>query len=87
MQNSRVLFVDDKEDTCIMIKVLLNQLNLEVSTVMDGSEGLRRAQHQKFDLYTLDLVLLDLDGIDVKAFIWDRSCSHLTPFSAHNNCK
>jgi DNA-binding response OmpR family regulator len=57
----RILCVEDHEDTCAFLRVLLS--NLQVMTAGTLAEGLHLAQNQDFDLYLLDMFLPDGDGI------------------------
>lgn len=50
----RILCVDDEEDTCSMLVMLLGQENYEVSAVKTVSEALELARNESFNLYILD---------------------------------
>ena len=75
MNNPRILFVDDHDDTRFMIKEWLSQFNYEVATAESMAEGLRLAQFEAFDLYILDSRLPDGRGTElcVKIREFDRT--------------
>ena len=50
----RILCVDDDEDTCSMLVLLLGQENYEVTAVKNVSEALALARAESFSLYILD---------------------------------
>ena len=53
-QIPRILYVDDHEDTLLLVTLWLGRLGYEVVTAPSTSEGLRLALTQTFDLYLLD---------------------------------
>ncbi len=61
----RILIIEDEPD---MRRGLLDNLefeNYEIEATANGTEGLRLAQKEKFDLIILDLMLPGMDGMDV----------------------
>ncbi|HYO91040.1 MAG TPA: response regulator [Pyrinomonadaceae bacterium] len=62
---ARILFVDDHEDTRLMIEVLLGASNYEVATAESMASGLSRAHSEAFDLYLLDTRLPDGSGTEL----------------------
>ena len=60
--NPRILFVDDHEDTRLVIQILLGMSDYEVATAESLASGLRLAQSESFDLYVLDTRLPDGSG-------------------------
>ena len=75
MNNPRILFVDDHDDTRFMIKEWLSQFNYEVATAESMADGLRLAKGEAFDLYILDSKLPDGRGTElcVKIREFDRA--------------
>ena len=61
----RILFVDDHEDTCLLVITWLGMLGYEVTATHSVSEGLELARRETFDLYLLDSRLADGDGKDL----------------------
>lgn len=64
-QNTRILFVDDHEDTRFLISHLLGGLGYEVTAVESVEEGLAQARAGDFDLYLLDSRFADGSGADL----------------------
>jgi CheY-like chemotaxis protein len=58
----RILFVDDHEDTRLVILTWLGVVGYEVVAVDGVNEGLRLAKNEKFDLYLLDSKFGDGSG-------------------------
>ncbi|MCA1630899.1 MAG: response regulator [Acidobacteria bacterium] len=58
----RILFVDNHEDTRLVIITWLGVLGYEVRAAESGAEGLRMARQEKFDLYLLDSRFADGTG-------------------------
>ena len=50
----RILCVDDHEDTCQMLSLLLSHEGYEVETSPDPDEALRLARERRFALFILD---------------------------------
>jgi len=75
LNNPRILFVDDHDDTRFMVKEWLSQFNYEVATAESMADGLRLAQIEAFDLYILDSRLPDGRGAElcVKIREFDRA--------------
>jgi len=61
----RVLVVDDWEDTCEALRLLLEDWSCAVDTADNGEEGLRLALNGNYDAVILDLNLPDVDGLEV----------------------
>lgn len=61
----RILFVDDHEDTRVLVIAWLGTLGYEVTAAHSVSEGLKLALNESFDLYLLDSRLADGDGKDL----------------------
>jgi two-component system OmpR family response regulator len=61
----RILCVDDDEDSCEMLSLLLKFLQIETKTVGTANQALSLIQAERFDLYLLDSWLPDLDGFEL----------------------
>lgn len=73
----RVLCVEDDEDTCEMLKALLNLSGYEVKSARSKEDALRLTESESFDLYLLDNLLPDGNGIELCKQI--RASDPLTP--------
>ena len=61
----RVLCVDDDEDSCEMLTVLLKLKLIEAKTVGTAAQALSSIQKEHFDLYVLDAWLPGIDGFEL----------------------
>ena len=60
---NRILCVEDDEDTCQMMKVLLGMWDYEVVLAKTAADGFRLAQGERFGLCLLDTSLPDESGL------------------------
>lgn len=77
LAKSRILFVEDHEDTRELITLVLEQANYEVVTAPSMARALILAEGDRFDLFVLDSLLLDGSGIELCKLI--RQMDHSTP--------
>ena len=77
LNTRRILYVEDHEDTCELITLVLRQKDFEVITARTIEKGVRLAREQSFDLYLLDSWLADGSGLDLCKRI--REFDRLTP--------
>jgi DNA-binding response OmpR family regulator len=64
-EEKRILCVEDDEDSCEMIALLLEQLSLEVKTASTAAEALRIIEQEAFSLIILDTWLTEGSGIEL----------------------
>jgi DNA-binding NtrC family response regulator len=62
---ARVLYVDDHEDTCALMRVVLARAGYEVSVASCAAEALEHAGREEFDIYVLDNRLPDSTGLEL----------------------
>ena len=63
MDKKKLLFVDDEEHLCRIVKLNLERKEeYEVTTASSGQEGLERARETEFDLVITDLRMPGIDG-------------------------
>ena len=60
-----VLVIEDQPDIARLITMHVEDLNCLVETILDGTQGLKRAQEKRFDLIILDLMLPGKDGLEI----------------------
>ena len=65
----RILIVEDEADIAELEKDYLELSGFEVQIEQNGTEGLRCATQEEFDLYILDLMLPGADGFEICAAI------------------
>ncbi|HEX8185649.1 MAG TPA: response regulator [Blastocatellia bacterium] len=61
----RILFIDDDQDTCEMMRVLLGMEGYEAALASGVSEGLSLALAESFDLILIDWYFEDGTGIEL----------------------
>ena len=77
LPGSRILLVEDHQDTREFLEVLLAQSKYEVKTASTINEALELADAQSFGLFIFDSVLPDGSGVDLCRRI--RKCNEQTP--------
>jgi DNA-binding response OmpR family regulator len=61
----RILCVDDDEDTCFMLSIMLGRAGYEVRTASGIAQALMLSEGGRFDLYVLDNMFEDGTGLDL----------------------
>ncbi len=62
---SKILIVDDSEDSVFLLSQLLQELQYEVVTAFNGLEGIRAAEREKPELILLDVEMPLMNGFEV----------------------
>ena len=79
----KILFIDDEPGVRRLVRDLLEQDGMEVTTAEDGIRGLQLAATQDWDLVLLDLMLPDLPGTTVlSALLAARPAQRVVVLSA-----
>ena len=65
--DAKVLVVDDNEMNLAVVKALLKQTDLQITTCMSGAECLEMAAKESFDVILLDHMMPEMDGIETLA--------------------
>ena len=74
---TQLLLIEDEPAIRTAIRDALRARGHDVDDTVDGAEGLRRAQHTRYDLIVLDLMLPGLPGFDVLKAL--REAGNRTP--------
>lgn len=61
----RVLHIDDDEKYCRLVASYLGRHGYTVTSVPDGTQGLKRILAERWDLVLLDVMLPDIDGFEL----------------------
>src|SRR5436305_5475927 len=61
----RILYVDDHQDTCEIMLIMLEHWGYEPTTAAGVAEALQISRANRFDLYILDNWLPDGSGLDL----------------------
>ena len=75
--NPHVLSVDDDEEACEMLSLLLKSHGFEVTCAQSAADAWPKIKAECFDLYLLDAWLPQLDGFELCRQI--RQCDAKTP--------
>ncbi|MBU1933072.1 MAG: response regulator [Candidatus Omnitrophica bacterium] len=58
----KILVIDDEEDILKLLKIRLEQENLNIITASDGDVGVKTAEQEVPDLIILDIMMPKMDG-------------------------
>ena len=61
----KVLVIEDDKSIVDLLEIHLKDLSCDVTTILDGAEGLRKATSETFDLIVLDIMLPNVNGLDI----------------------
>jgi len=64
LNRSRVLFVDDDEDACEILRLLMRQCGIDATCVQSAAVAWPFIRRECFDLYVLDGWLPEIDGFE-----------------------
>ena len=62
---SKILIIEDENTIAELERDYLELSGFEVEVANDGTEGLKKALHQDYDLIILDLMLPGVDGFEI----------------------
>jgi two-component system, OmpR family, alkaline phosphatase synthesis response regulator PhoP len=65
MTKNQVLIIDDEKDLLELVSYNLKKEGFSVLSAMNGETGLAMAQHEKPDIFIIDLMLPGIDGLEV----------------------
>ncbi|NOY37439.1 MAG: response regulator [Chlorobi bacterium] len=61
---SRILIIEDDPDFREMLREMLERSGYKVSIAVDGSDGVRRAEMDMFDLVITDIIMPEKEGLE-----------------------
>ena len=83
-ENIRILVVDDEQDYCDVLKMILEAKGYQVMTCNNGQEALELLEKHSFDVVVSDLSMPVMDGhellLEIKARGYDTEVLMLTAF-------
>ena len=79
---STIYVIDDSISVCIAIEKMLSGHGFEVATARSGSEAMDYLRRERPDLVICDLVLPDLDGSEICAYVRGQPRFAATPVIA-----
>lgn len=74
-RSTRLLVVDDDQDTCANLADILSDLSYDVKTARDATSALQLLDEQAFDVVLLDLKMPEMDGLQLYREVKRRSSS------------
>jgi len=72
----RVLVADDNPINCKLIRIILEQLGLEVTVVSDGKEAFEVYQENEYDIIFMDIQMPVMDGLEANKNILQYESQH-----------
>ena len=78
-QGLHALVADDNTINCKLIKIILENLGLEVTVVNDGSEAVDMAVKNAYDILFMDIEMPVMDGVE--------ACMHILSYEAEHDLK
>ena len=89
----RALVADDNPINCKLIRIILEQLGLEVTVVSDGKEALEVYKENEYDIVFMDIQMPVMDGLEANKNILvyeaeaDRNHTPIVALTANNSAK
>lgn len=68
---SWILIIEDEENLVCFVELELKYDGYEMDVELDGCQGLDVVLNQDFDVILLDLMLLELNGLEVVCWVWE----------------
>ncbi len=65
LHKPKILLIEDDPNQVFMYETEFKAHGLEISSALNGKEGIEKAQKEKPDLILLDIVMDEMDGIEV----------------------
>jgi DNA-binding response OmpR family regulator len=85
MKNKRLLLVDDQPDLDEVVQFVGTELGYEVRITSRGKDFMRVFESFKPTTVMLDMVMPDIDGFELIAWLYDHDCdAKILVFSASN---
>lgn len=79
-KNHKILLVDDEPDILSLYSEVLEMDGLNVETVQNGNEALKKAEQEKYDLILLDIMMNEgPNGLDVLKILRNESEKYGNP--------
>lgn len=79
-KNHKILLVDDEPDILSLYSEVLELDGLNVETVQNGNEALKKAEQEKYDLILLDIMMNEgPNGLDVLKILRSESEKYGNP--------
>jgi len=61
----KILIIDDDEQVLLMLKAMLEREEFDVTTALDGKEGIRLFKQNPADLVITDIIMPEKEGLEI----------------------
>lgn len=75
-QGLHALVADDNKINCKLIKIILENLGLEVTVVNDGKEAVEMSKKNAYDILFMDIEMPVMDGVEACKHILEHESEH-----------
>ena len=70
---AKILLIDDDEQVLKVFTSFLEREHHDISTAVDGIQGIKLLEDQQFDLVITDVIMPEQDGLGVLIWLLDRT--------------
>ncbi|MEI6208756.1 MAG: response regulator [Desulfuromonadales bacterium] len=70
---AKILLIDDDEQVLKVMTSFLEREHHEISTAMDGKQGIGLLKNQQFDLVITDVIMPEQDGLEVLMWLMEQT--------------
>lgn len=78
-ESIRALLIEDDNDICELVRIILRSENINLDIAYDGRVGLDKTLRNNYDLIILDLMLPEIDGWEICRRLRENSSTRSTP--------
>lgn len=79
LKGLKVMIVDDNPFNCDLLKEMLKSLELNIYIYLKPKEAVKAVEHEKFDLFLLDIMMPEMSGYELAQIIQKSKINNDTP--------